>query len=580
MASKDVDLNQYLQEKTGSSSSGGDDVDLEKYLDAKGVTAPASEEPGLLGSALHAVSEAGKKISSYTSAPARAAIAAAQDGKNPLTAFGGQFGEDPDKAPTGKDIVVKAGVSDDPMFHTSIKEMAKTPSSSTLVNLARMASNLLPDSVQKADIHPSPADVAGTGIDIAADPLNAIPLVGEAKPLLRAIAPAAEAAEGASKAGMFNGLAEKLKAFAESSAVNATGATAKQASTFSDNAGRELLDRGIVKFGDSQSKIASRASQALDEAHGQIDAALKKLSSQGVTVDANKIYEAVHSKINALKQDPSQSDIAKILDGELGNLLSATDARGSPLIPIDQAELIKRGYGRKAGNWADPEKGMAGKEMYQTTRGAVEDAATAADPEAAKLFEEGKKTHGLLSPIQEAAERRALTNSQSQHGGLMDVASTIAGEAAAGPAGAIAIPVARKIIAPRIASSLAVTADSAANALRKIPAFADMELKNPTLFSNVIAHVASSGGDAISKADDQPAPAAKKGPDKWANDGFDNLINHAGSTDKGPLKDSREKLMSSAAGKKLLISASDLKPGSKAMSDVLTKVKAKLGEAK
>ncbi len=253
-----------------------------------------------------------------------------------------------------------------------------------------------------------------------------------------------------------------LKNLGEKSAVNATGATGKQASEFSKDAGRQLLDRKVVRFGDNQEKIASRAGKAVEQAEKQIDKALKDLDAKGVTVDANKIYENVRNKITSLKKDPSQSDISKILEGELENLIAATDAKGSTKFGLSEAEGVKRGYNRKAGNWMDPEKGAAGKEMYQNFRRPVEEAAELADPNVAKLFKEGKQSYGLLAPIEEAAARRAATTQQSPAGGLLDIGAAGAGFAASGGVGAVLAPVGRRFIAPRLTSSIAVGADKTA----------------------------------------------------------------------------------------------------------------------
>lgn len=76
-------------------------------------------------------------------------------------------------------------------------------------------------------------------------------------------------------------------------------------------------------------------------------------------------------------------------------------------------------------------------------------------------------------------------------------------------------------------------------------------------------------GSAPFRAADNP----KKGPEKWANDGFQKLLDHADGDEKESIEAAKEKLMSSAAGKKLLISASDLKVGSKAMDNLLAKIK-------
>lgn len=532
-----------------------------------------SESSGLLSSALEKVAAVGKAIDSYTGAPTRAAVSAAQKGENPIPAFSKQFGEDPGIAPTGKDIAMKAGLSD----QGTVSMTAADRQAFDEKHNPGFANAMKKAGIKYEDLQsPSPAAVAGVGVDLGADVTNLIPTIGALKSLKGAEA-ASESTKVAAKSGLIDAMANKLKATAEDLAVNSTGATSKQASTFADDAGRQLLDRGVVRFGDSQKKIASRAAEAMDAANNQIDSALKNLQAQGVKVDANKIYDAVQSKINKLKGDPSQADIAKLLNNEIENVINASDLKGTEVGILD-AEQTKRGYQRKAGNWADPEKGIAGKEMYQTYRGAVEDAATAADPETAALFKEGKKSYGLMAPIQEAAERRALSASQSQHGGLIDVATSVAGESAGGPVMAVAAPVARRIIGPRIASSLAVTADQAANALRKIPQFAQMETKNPAMFGAAVSRLTSAGDLSASKAAEQSAP--QKGPAKWVNDGYQKLLDHAEGDDKKALSASSDQLMNSKNTKDLLISASDLKPGSKAMQNILEKVKQKMGEAK
>jgi hypothetical protein len=289
-----------------------------------------------------------------------------------------------------------------------------------------------------------------------------------------------------------------LRRLAEKTAVNATGATGKQASEFSDDAGRELLDRGIVRFGDSQEKIAQRAGKAVDAANDQIDTALTSLDAQGVSVDGNKIRESIQNKIKELSSDPSQADIVRMLKSELENLDEALAAKGNSTFGMNEAEKIKRGYNRKAGNWADPEKGAAGKEMYQTYRGAVEDVAESADQGMSKLFKEGKESFGLLRPIEEAAERRANTTQQSPWGGLLDVASIGSAGVGAAASGdpkyaalALLSPLARRTIAPRLASSAAVTTNALAKSLQSMsPKFAEMAQKSPQAFAQMVQRLA------------------------------------------------------------------------------------------
>ncbi len=305
------------------------------------------------------------------------------------------------------------------------------------------------------------------------------------------------AVAGAAGAGLIKGaqqipkMVPSVGKFAEKWAVNATGATGKESAKFADDAGRELLDRGIVGFGNSQSQIAAKAGTAVDAANAQIDDALKALEQQGVNVDANTIYNTVAKKIKELAADPSQADVAKQLENELMHLMSATEAKGSTDFAISAAEKVKRGYNRKAGNWMDPEKGAVGKEMYQTWRGAVEDAALKVDPAISKSFLEGKKTFGLLRPIEEAAERRAATTAQSPVGGFLDVASgAVAAGSGAGLPAAMAAPVARRIISPRIASSVAVGADKLSKVLSKNP-------QSFGKYAAVLSKAAQRGGNSL-----------------------------------------------------------------------------------
>lgn len=394
-----------------------DDDELDRMIQEK---MPAEEErpwysfdPKNLGAGLEA---GAKKIDSVTGAPMRAGISAAQDSAkdddyNPISdftsAFKSQFNEDPDLAPTGQDIVRKAGV---------------------------------PEGMSKS---------TGFMMDLAADPTNFIP-AGTIEKGLKEVPGA-------------------LRGFAEHSALNATGATGKQAAEFAPGAGRELLDRGIVQFGDSQSQIAKRAASAVDKANQEISASLKALDANGVKVDGNRIYNTVRDKITELRKDSSMGDVADGLEKELDNLVKSTEAKGTHLFDASEAEKVKRGYNRKSKNWADPEKGMVGKEMYRAFKNGVEDVAQAEDPGTADLFKEAKKSYGLLDPIEEAAQRRAMTTNQHPAGGFLDTVGAAGGYAAGGPGGAILTPIARRVVSPRIASTVATTADAAANVAEKLP---------------------------------------------------------------------------------------------------------------
>lgn len=296
--------------------------------------------------------------------------------------------------------------------------------------------------------------------------------------------------------GVIASMGKGTKKFAEKAAVNSTGATGKQASEFSDDAGRQLLDRKIVRFGDSQEKIAKRAADAVKEAENQISRALTSLDESGVTVDDNAILNVLRSKIKELTKDPSKADVVRLLENEAENVAAAAKARGNSVMPVSEGEMIKRGYNRKAGNWMDPEKGMAGKEMYQTYRDAVEAAAQSEAPATGKLFKDAKESYGLLRPIEEAAGRRAATTQQHPVGGFLDMISAAGGALVGGGPGAILAPIFRRYIAPRVSSSTAVVADKVGNMLLKSQYFQKMATENPEAFSAMVISIANKKGEA------------------------------------------------------------------------------------
>ncbi len=97
-------------------------------------------------------------------------------------------------------------------------------------------------------------------------------------------------------------------------------------------------------------------------------------------------------------------------------------------------------------------------------------------------------------------------------------------------------------------------------------------LKAVTKIGTAAGATAGSGGDMGAAASNP-----KKGPDKWANDGHGKLLEHSdGTKDQELLQQNKAALLADPKSKGLLVKASDLKPGTKAMSNVLERVKDKL----
>lgn len=156
------------------------------------------KEEGFLGTIGSAVNAAGEAVDSYTGAPTRSAINAIVDGKNPISAFGSQFGEDPNLAPTGKELALKVGVDD---------------------TTGKVITN--PRTGISSRTTKSDADIVGFGVDVAADWTNAIPFMpvakigSKVKSVLKGSAKAAEMAEDAAKAS--NALVDGAEVLKESS---------------------------------------------------------------------------------------------------------------------------------------------------------------------------------------------------------------------------------------------------------------------------------------------------------------------------------------------------------------------------
>lgn len=276
----------------------------------------------------------------------------------------------------------------------------------------------------------------------------------------------------------------------ESSIKNATGATGKQLQNFEEGIGRKLYNEGQVRFADTAENIAQRVTQSSDEAIQNIDESLKLLDNQGVSLNVDDIVKSIQDNIDVLQKDPSKASIVKQLQNEIENTLNI--GRKNPL-SLSQAENIKRGYQSKV-NWNTPETNPANRAISNIYKDSVEEAALKANPELSNVFTEGKKTFGRLAPIKEAAERRAAVQNQSQFGNLMDVASAGVGlygvaegdpltSATAGIAG-------RRFIAPRIASSIGVSAFKIADALKSNP-------EQFGKFAKYLQDAASRGGNSL-----------------------------------------------------------------------------------
>lgn len=259
---------------------------------------------------------------------------------------------------------------------------------------------------------------------------------------------------------VFSKGANKLDEVAEALAVKATGATGNQASKFAPNAGRELLDQKLVKFGDTAYDIAERVGQRHQTAGKVIGESLEELENRGVKASVDDVVRSLESQVDELSKTPGNEKIVKQLKDQIDNLYN----RGESNIGIKTAEEAKRNFQGQTNYFSDEAEKKATGRLANAFKNEVEKVATKADPQLAQKFIDEKNAFGLLSPIKEAAEKRAMQQAQSPFGGLTDI---ITG-ATMGPKG-LASKYTIEQTGRRAASSGAIMVDKLADVLRMDP---------------------------------------------------------------------------------------------------------------
>lgn len=272
---------------------------------------------------------------------------------------------------------------------------------------------------------------------------------------------------GLEKAGTaFKGVAENL-------ARKSTGATGREAERFADSAGRELLDRGLVKFGSSPDDIARAANAANEGAEKAKGGILTSLDGQGGkgSISSHDIVDSLQNKIFTLRKDPGNGNVIRQLEKKIEDVQA-----GQELMSLAEADAIKRNFGRRGYKSLDPDANEAEKILEGVYRETIDSRASKISPELAGEFQAAKDTQSLLIPVQKASERRASTLNQSPLLGARDVigssAGAVAGGMIGGPIGALAGAATggavNRFVSPRLPAAGAVAADKAGDALNYV----------------------------------------------------------------------------------------------------------------
>lgn len=225
-----------------------------------------------------------RAVDSVTGAPVRAGIGALQNGRGVVGALddaADQIAEDPDKAPSGKDIAEKAGFSADPTIKSPV-----------IINPWKKSDNML-----------SPAGIAGGVVEAATDPTTYIPGVAMEKgaglalkgagkiapPVAEYLARIAE--ERAVKAGTGG----NISALRKMAGATAKGSDAEQAYTKLRSIGKDLLSTDeaggpAVGWLDKAKDVGEKASAKADfyghkigDVASQMDQAYPKQAATAVS---------------------------------------------------------------------------------------------------------------------------------------------------------------------------------------------------------------------------------------------------------------------------------------------------------
>ena len=428
---------------------------------------------------------------------------------------------------------------------------------------------------------------------------------------------------GAGIGGLANQIpqaASMLQGSAEKNALKAAGATLKDFRKVYSNdtmneTGRFILDHDLVKAGDTYDSVADKASQLRDTTGQELgkgyEAAQKiipKLNPQAQASVDQAGFNPVRDKQAILSQAKKDLGYAAGRKGALSALGDYIDElaeeHGNQTLNPALTNNIKSDLDGSAIKWArnpgtkEPDTETAFKTLRGILRDKVSNQIQAVgeaigNPQAAENLAALNKKYGMAKNVAEIAQDRSARDAANAAFGLKEYAGA---EIGAKIGSKIPIPGAETLgmiiggLGGKAGrkfglSTLASAEDSAAQALKSMPASSAAAQANPALYKTLadvspavqpvmMASTDQSKGNDM-KMSDMNTPAPTKGPDKWASDGHANLLQHAAGDKEASdmLNSMKSDLMKDAKAKDLLIKASDLKPGSKAMDQIMTKIK-------
>lgn len=401
--------------------------------------------------------------------------------------------------------------------------------------------------------------------------------------------------EGASAAAKgMTGLGTSLKAKAQERAVKAGGAMLKDYRQLAgqervDEIGRYMLDNGLIKPGMSVKEIAS-AAEKLQGKHGEaISEILTKLDDAGhVAPSGKEMADVVRAQAAPLENLNTAKPTYNTLQDVAADIetMAANAKNGSFKTAQDikrfVADQVEASGGFKALN--PTEKNLALRKVYGIVKDKMEEGAqkaaeAAGSPELLQNYLKNKTGFRNAGDVANMAGDQALRQNANRFfspsdyfsGGMGAVVGAASGgdsleeklkHAAVGAGLGLANKAARTYGTPLMSVGL----DKAAGLLAKTPLASLGKASKPVLEAAERSPGALATTIGISRPNFERAPIRGvadqnlKGETRWAQNGLEKL----GIRDQAMAS----RILQSKEGKRLLIEASDLSPGSRGMTRI------------
>jgi hypothetical protein len=229
--------------------------------------------------------------------------------------------------------------------------------------------------------------------------------------------------------------------------------------------GREMLDSGAVKFGDTAENVAQRVTPLREAAGKAVGESVAALDKAGAAVPTNALAGYLRQQVLApLQRFPAQAPEAAAVEAQIAAM---EQKYAGKVISLKEAEAFKRSLDNLAHNFsmATPPANVAAMENLRGAAGTLNEvAADAASPKLADAFRAAKERFGNLAPAEQFAKDFALRKLTNRGVSLSDYQALVGGMAQEGGdagKGMLAAAV-NKLLRERGRSSMAVTADALA----------------------------------------------------------------------------------------------------------------------